>query len=377
MLNYICNFINYKFNKTVRFFTKKQKDTNRKILIFASSYSPFGNMKQRPEHLFEQFIRNNYIIAWSDKAVNRVIEISPNIYVFPLKHLETLCLTSNIKNKIIMSISTHYTCNNLENILIKASKKHIPIIYEHLDDIELQQDSKIKEKLYKRFYKIAKIKNIVISTTADTLYNQALDIRKTKKNIILAKNAVNLNNFIPNGRLCSDFQNILNKNQPIIGYYGCIVKEWFDFDMLEYAIKENPNLQFVIIGMHRQNEIEHLKKYNNFLCIDKLNFEELINYAKHFSVATIPFKINEITKGTSPVKMFEYMALGLPIVTTALPECKLYKSCNIAHSKEEFSKLINYAIKLKEDTKYQNILYKEAKENTWETTYNKIIKAIS
>ncbi len=375
-INMIQNIINFfkNNNKTVRFFRNKLTN-NKKILIFISSYSHFENMKQRPEHLFEQFIKDGYIIAWGEKALNSVVEYSPNIYGYPMKDTKQLVFNKKIINKTIMTISTHFTFDNIEKLLIKAANKKIPVIFEHLDDITLISKKKIQNKLYKRFNTICKHDNIIISTTADNLYKQAIEVRGSDKNIVIAKNGVNLEIF-QNSKFNPDFEKFISDNKPIVGYYGCIFKEWFDFDTLEYAVKNNPHLNFVIIGPHVKEDVSILNQYNNFLCLDKMNFEELIKYSKHFNAAIIPFLLNDITKGTSPVKMFEYMAQGLPIVTTAMNECKNYKSCLIANNKEEFSALINKALKLKNDENYKLLLQKEASENSWENIYQKIKKAI-
>ena len=93
-------------------------------------------------------------------------------------------------------------------------------------------------------------------------------------------------------------------------------------------------------------------------------------------MATIPFKINNVTLGTSPVKMFEYMAMGLPIVTTPMPECMLYKSVFIAKDATEFEKQIRAAIAAKTDPAYQKTLQREARENTWDARVDDMVKII-
>ena len=64
------------------------------------------------------------------------------------------------------------------------------------------------------------------------------------------------------------------------------------------------------------------------------------------------------------------MALGKPTVTTAMKECKKYKSVFISNSKDEFVELVDNAIKISQNRDnnkdYFNLLNKEALENTWE-----------
>ena len=95
------------------------------------------------------------------------------------------------------------------------------------------------------------------------------------------------------------------------------------------------------------------------------DYKVLKNYAKEASILTIPFKINSITEATSPVKIFEYMALHKPIVITDLNECRQYESVLIGHDHDEFIALLDKALKKKNDKKYIELLDKEARENDW------------
>ena len=92
---------------------------------------------------------------------------------------------------------------------------------------------------------------------------------------------------------------------------------------------------------------------------------------------TIPFVVNEITNATSPVKLFEYMALKKPIITTNIKECCKYKSVEVANSYEEFVKLI-YELKHKiESNKFDfKLVLNEAIENSWESKAKQIDKII-
>ena len=362
-------------NKTVKFFKFLQKSTKRKFLIFVSSYSYFRDMVQRSNHLFELFTKDGYTILWSDEFINQPLEVMPNIWLFPIKDSKALILSNKIKDKIVMSVSTHYTFKDLESILLKASKKGIKVVYEHIDDITLIPNEKKRGELQKRFEKLCKDENIVVTASADILYNQAQKIRGSNKNIVMAKNAVNLDHY-KEFNFDERFEKMVSSKFPIVGYWGCIFPEWFDFELLKYAVSKNPDINFVLIGPHNKTCILELEKYPNFLCLDRMPYDELKNYAKYFSAATIPFQINSITESTNPVKLFEYMALGLPTVVTPLKECKNYKTPLIANNKEEYSSLLKKAIELKNNEEFQKSLKEEASANTWQNTYHAITNAL-
>ena len=125
--------------------------------------------------------------------------------------------------------------------------------------------------------------------------------------------------------------------------------------ILTFATRAVP---FVLFG--RGDEPPEIVKY-----LGKIDYNDLPNYAHYFDICIIPFLINDITKATNPVKLFEYMALGKPIVTTALPECRKYESPLVSDSHEEFINNIKKAAELENSKEYIELLRKEGNQNTW------------
>src|SRR5262249_53912748 len=64
--------------------------------------------------------------------------------------------------------------------------------------------------------------------------------------------------------------------------------------------------------------------------------EELPAYCKGFDVALMPFRINELTLNANPLKVREYLAAGLPVVSTAIPEVEVLGQCRIASDADAF-----------------------------------------
>ena len=83
-------------------------------------------------------------------------------------------------------------------------------------------------------------------------------------------------------------------------------------------------------------------------------------------MSIIPFVLSDVVDSTYPVKLFEYMALGHPIITTDMSECRKYKSVLIGKTASDFVKKIDEALTMKNDEEYKNISAKEANENSWE-----------
>ncbi len=134
--------------------------------------------------------------------------------------------------------------------------------------------------------------------------------------------------------------------------------------------------QIVLFGIKYDDSYEKagLDKLENVHFLGARDYQVLQNYASKIDVLTIPFLINDITKATSPVKLFEYMALNKPIVTTDMDECRKYESVLIGRDHAEFIDKLDEAIKKKSDSSYMKLLDKEALENTWEEKAKLIIE---
>ena len=71
------------------------------------------------------------------------------------------------------------------------------------------------------------------------------------------------------------------------------------------------------------------------------------------------------------------MATQKPILTTALPECRKYKSVIIGENHDDYLNKIDDALKLNLDNKYKEIELIEAKENTWDSKAEQILDLVN
>ena len=119
-----------------------------------------------------------------------------------------------------------------------------------------------------------------------------------------------------------------------------------------------------------------LAKLPNVHWLGQKRYEELPAYLYYFTVATIPFVINEITKATSPVKLFEYMAGGKPIVTTDMPECREYPCVMVARNAPEYVEMLDEAVCRGGWESYRQAARPRGTENTWETRGRQILDQV-
>lgn len=249
------------------------------------------------------------------------------------------------------------------------------VLYEYIDEISAAIScGEIPERTYVRHQQILQDVRCIVIATADKLLQEVAAVRSD--NYCLVTNGVDIDHFsVERSRtaLPDSLLHIVSRQQPIIGYFGALAS-WFDYQLLIEAAQQRPEYQFVLIGFDYDSSLaeHHLDSYANIHLLGPIPYQELPAYACWFDVATIPFLVNEITESTSPIKLFEYMALGLPIVTTAMPECRKYRPVLVAADHGEFIAKLDDALALRNDGSYQELLRAAALDNSWESKAQQI-----
>jgi glycosyltransferase involved in cell wall biosynthesis len=109
----------------------------------------------------------------------------------------------------------------------------------------------------------------------------------------------------------------------VVGYVGAI-EEWFDIAAVLEAAAANPDLQFVLAGRIENPAAAQLSRLPNVRMPGEVAYGEVPALMRQFRVGLIPFKVNDLTRAADPIKMYEYFACGLPVVSAPLPEVEPY-----------------------------------------------------
>jgi glycosyltransferase involved in cell wall biosynthesis len=293
--------------------------------------------------------------------------ISANLSLYSLRMADRLndALASASSVTVLMCWTRHYGMLDLI--------RHDKLIYDYMDELQLfyyhdAEMSSIHHQLMRRA-------DLTV-VTASALYNNALPYARR---LLLCENAGDYDFFSRSKmiQVNSKLRAKAKSYSAVLGYYGCLAC-WFDYRTIKLASELRHDWLFAIVGFDFDGSMKSLEldSHPNIMHFPAQPYRELPSFLNGFDVALIPFINDKITDATSPVKLFEYMAAGKPILASDLPECRKYGSVCFYHDADEFILKIETLLTKKNDEEYLALLEKEAKENTWDARIELMLESV-
>lgn len=191
--------------------------------------------------------------------------------------------------------------------------------------------------------------------------------------------------YLPNGVSTIFFANKVllpddfpQEKKPVVVYAGTLDTR-FDLETLTYAVHNIKECHFLIIGPLTYEELKpglnSLQEEENFTWLGAKDYIQLPAYLQGSAVGIIPFYLNELTEAVNPIKYYEYLASGLPVVAPPLRELMVMEGpLHSYNDKEGFCAALRQALKeRKEKAGLQECLRDFAKEHTWESRFKEIL----
>src|SRR5262245_39983244 len=137
---------------------------------------------------------------------------------------------------------------------------------------------------------------------------------------------------------------IASLNGSVIGYFG-LVEQWMDWEMVGWLAVQRPQWQFVMLGRVGVPQ-DRLPARPNLHFLGKKPYAELPAYGRRFSAAIIPSRLDHrFAQHASPLKMREYLAMGVPVVAMATPENRKFADvAALAKTREQFLAQLDSAV---------------------------------
>lgn len=210
----------------------------------------------------------------------------------------------------------------------------------------------------------------LVVASSKRLYQDSLTVNP---NTILVPNGCDFDHFSRAGhRNLPVPEDMKELRPPIIGYHGAIAT-WLNFNLLVKVADSFSHGHVVMVGP--LYNLTSVPRRPNLHWLGYKRFEVLPNYTQLFDAAIIPFRVSRLTEAVNPIKMWEYMAAGIPIITTALPETQGFQEIYYSSNDDEF--IANIRRALYEDPPHlRQARIALAQRNTWLERARQILQAI-
>ena len=198
--------------------------------------------------------------------------------------------------------------------------------------------------------------------------------KQCNENSFIVKNATNFFTFEEASQYAKISKKLRKLGDIIVGYIGWLNSLRLDADLLRFVIMNRPDVQFVFIGPKSDsaplgNEIPALPNVHLF---PPVSYTEYPAYLRSLDVCILPNKINPHTEGNDPIKIYDYLASGNPVVSTRAAGTKQFSEYIYwANDKYEFLAFLNEAL-AEDDPRAKRDRLNIALQHSWETRFAEI-----
>ena len=362
--------------------------------IVCYSHLRWGFVFQRPQHLLGRFAKHRrtffieeplYEDAQAPSARIRACEKTGVIVMTPvlpagMGRAESVRVVSRLvqhlfkRRRIEDYIAWYYTPMALDYAVKKPPRL---VVYDCMDELSLFRHAPpdICEK-ERRLFKSCHL----VFTGGLSLFEEK---QKHHPNVWALPSSVDVEHFAKARLLgdCRDDQK--NIARPRIGYAG-VVDERIDLELIAEIARQRPDWQIVMIGPVVKIDPATLPKAANIHWLGKKDYDDLPAYFASWDVAMMPFALNDSTRFISPTKTPEYLAAGLPVISTPIRDVMRQYGrlglVDIVHSPEEFlraaERAMTYCMGLKWRERVDDYLRTMSWDHTWRAMDGLIEKAL-
>lgn len=371
--------------------TKNMENLINSKMTYISHLSWFW-IKQRPQFLAEGLSKHLDIRVISREEWTNLIKVInldrpkyvkflmnfPFILKFKFKlfqKLNEVFIKYQLKRFIKGSEFVWVTSSLNFDIIDKLLTSKI-LIYDCMDDFLEFPTINISREIKQKFFDMEKMlveRSNLIFCSSERLkktISERYNIKKEKIEVV--NNAVS-RKFIENTEFIETIE-YTKKNDYIDFMYIGTISEWFDLELIIESLNKFETIRFVLIGA---SDIS-IPSHDRLIYLGVKEHTHLFSYMIKSDVLIMPFKVTNLIKSVNPVKIYEYIHIGKPIITSGYPELEQFnRFVEFYYSKNEFFELINMIINKKITIQSKKNRNSFILNNTWDNRINQIIKFLN
>lgn len=350
----------------------RQAPGERRVFVQSAIIDWFVPLYQRPQHMALAMARQGYLVFYvtanmlGDRA-RGFHEVAPNVFITNQPaHLM-------VSDALVTCYSTVATLLSWQRdgIAAKVRQRNNKILYEYIDHIDPEISFSTTGALAKQF-EMVDDEHVDIALASATSLRHELEAKLSRAPVAYVPNGVDTHHYDDvvfedrRSTVPPCMRDAVAAGRPIVGYFGAMAP-WLWYEVMNELAARRPDLSFVYIGPDYLGASTRLDARPNVYAVGAVDYAVLPLHAQHFDVALIPFKPGDIAKTTSPLKLFEYFALGLPVVVTdGMDECQQFQEVLSADSVDVYSRAIDEALARAGKPEWVSRYRALALDNTWD-----------
>ncbi|NRT74184.1 glycosyltransferase [Clostridium beijerinckii] len=327
--------------------------TEKQLNITYFSITPFLKQKIFNKRLNDYlYINDKFVLPYSSKI--RFVKYINIIYVRKI-----------LDKKYDLVILTH---PEQYEYLPKRLKDDARIIYECMDNIPYFYKGNKRCEIQNKEKQICKRAHMIITSSFYLKNKIVKEYNISSKKLEVIKNGLDKS-------IRSESRSLIKLKSPNLIYIGTI-GEWLDISILNKFVQDNPEYSIYLIGPVDNAMMKKVDK--NIVFLGTVKHEDVKMYIKEGDIMLIPFKVNELIKGVDPVKLYEYLALSKPVITSYWNELEIYRNNCLVNFYENYEQFVLAIERIK---KIHNAHWKINKRfielNKWERRVERYIEVLN
>lgn len=294
--------------------------------LLAFSHLRWDWVYQRPQHLMVRASRDRRVFYFEEPVIGAVVaslKINPveqNLTVLTpqlpagLSHEQYIAAQKNLlmewlmRSRIVPQTLWYYTPAALE---FSAQVNATTIVYDCMDELTAFAGASPALRALER----------QLMAKADVVFTGGISLYEAKRNlhnnVHAMPSCVDLDHFITARGMTAEFERQAHIPQPRIGFCG-VIDERLDLPLIDALANMNPTWQFVFAGPVCKIDPASLPSGSNVHYLGAFAYSDLPHLMSGWDIGWMPFALNEATRFISPTKTPEYLAAGLPVVSSPI-----------------------------------------------------------
>lgn len=326
-------------------------------------------------------IRHQFSRVW--RWLQGPREVEPNLWVFTmpivLPFFQMSVTINQLNNAFLLPVlRSHIKKLGFKNLIFWTYTPHSgdfvgrlgerAAVYECVDEFTATKGL-VSPSIIDRLERALVGKVDLVSVTGEGLYPRR---SQWARRIEVIPNGAEVNHFSkaadPATPLAED---IAALPRPIVGYLG-VIQYWIDTALLARIAKKHTDWSVVLIGPPGLlADLKPLEGIPNVHLLGLVPYEKLPQYFKGFDVCVNPYVMDGIAEGCSPLKLYEYLATGKPIVSVDMPEARRFAGLiRIARDSDDFIAQVEAAIDTDDGLTEKRL--QEAQKHSWRSRFEHV-----